>query len=400
MQHFLPRLRQYVFSLFWIILLVSCNSEELPEAPLEHPEVQDCAERIARGDFSFSSQEDLEKFGALGYTTVKGKISLFYGVSDLSSLKCLRNVDFLEIRSPQLQNLKGLENLTTAEDLYIVDCTGIENLEGLNSLNSLKALVVIGNSSLKSLKGLENLKTTTELKISNNAVLENLNGLENLVSTPEPEGFPRTWDFVIELNPALKSIAGMQNISGSMGYLSITGNPVLTDLGYFDKVISMKSLSINSCKSIVNVDAFPKVTDIFALLLGNNENLEGVGFPSLIKAGFIDIQSNPNFSSLSGLSSLEEIYFSLESGVGYSLNLKYLPSLSTLDGLENVRFTGNKVDIGGFNVIKDACALKKLVGVYLNQGNDRPYKNHIDITTYCNSGDALLLDFDNKCKCN
>ena len=78
---------------------------------------------IFNGNVSLKSQEEVEEFGAEGYTHVTGILAINgeYQISKLNSLNSLKSVGSLELRGNyNITDLSGLENLTTISDYNLL----------------------------------------------------------------------------------------------------------------------------------------------------------------------------------------------------------------------------------------------------------------------------------------
>lgn len=156
---------------------------------------------------SFKGMEELEEVLYSLSVGGNGNLSSVEGLNGLTSwyMATISN-------NPQLKSLEGLENLQHIEELYLQE-NGMENLKGLENLTSigLGNLMIIGNSELTSLQGLENLNTTGGdiyigydyyLDVADaNPVLTDYCALENLFSSGN-------YNEVIIVNNAYNPTAG------------------------------------------------------------------------------------------------------------------------------------------------------------------------------------------------
>ncbi len=130
----------------------------------------------------------------------------------------------------EINNLNGLNVLTSIGGNLSIGGTNLEYLSGLEALENIGGHCIIGwggmmgnfgNPYLASLTGLESLTTIVGgLNIAENDLLTNLNGLNSLISVDY---------LIITRNDLLSSLSGMNNIgANSLSYLAIYGNPSLS----------------------------------------------------------------------------------------------------------------------------------------------------------------------------
>lgn len=168
----------------------------------------------------------------------------------LESILCIWD-DLLVISNPDLQSLKGLDNLERVTSAVgIAYNESLQTLEGLNSLENIYSLELDHNPLLVNLQALANLSEIKTLNIKFNDSLENLDGLDNLGPilqcticqfriTDNPmlrnidalAGITEIWDMstIISDNPSLESLEGFRNLA-TVGPLVITGNSSLIDV--------------------------------------------------------------------------------------------------------------------------------------------------------------------------
>ena len=192
-----------LLSLVFLILL-SCNKDNLDNALEE----QGCDNGTFVGVVDLSTEQEIIDFGAQCYSKIDGKLRIGItqnnDISDLTPLRGLTEVFSSGVTgetgkvfitfAQNLTNLTGLENLSKAAGIVILECHNLVNLNGLQGLTELTSpgefndLIISGNNGLTSLEGLNNLQRIgsqnsgipTFLSIINNDALTSLNGLSNL----------------------------------------------------------------------------------------------------------------------------------------------------------------------------------------------------------------------------
>ncbi|WP_420379934.1 T9SS type A sorting domain-containing protein [Gilvibacter sp.] len=235
-------------------------------------------------DIVLASQAEVDDFFTLYPSCTALDVNLSIGdplvesdITDLSPLNGIISVNgAVEIvNNPLLENLDGLETLTTipvgAGDLYISDNPMLNNIQGLSGLSgsvgrnifiqnnpSLVNLVGLGNVSgpgdddlilinndlLVDLTGLEGMQFADDIVINENENFLNLNGFDN---------FESTGSIILRSNPNLVSLDGMPNLFQFFSFV-ITDNVLLTDLTELegvnfegDAVDIRGNLSLSTC---------------------------------------------------------------------------------------------------------------------------------------------------------
>lgn len=197
--------------------------------------------------------------------TLNGGIEIDFGsgnnedpIVDLSPLKNIKVIigdkvtnGFLELSgdASKIKDFSGFENLTSIDELRIVNLTGVKNLIGFKSLKKINENLGIYYSELESLKGLEQLKSIGNLEISNSSLV---------------------------------SIDGLEAISEIDQYIEIIENKNLIDINSFNKNIKFTSnlpqrinISGNPLLSVCSTDFICNNFNIFNRVLIFNGNAEG-----------------------------------------------------------------------------------------------------------------------------
>jgi hypothetical protein len=146
----------------------------------------------------------------------------------------LRAMDFaaldsvfdLDLQSDTLPDLSGLNRLTRADNLLIVNCNQLHDLHGLSRLLRVDALAIFDNAALVSLDGLPLVsELRSSLHIQSNGALTSLAGLAN-VGSVGPGGI------LVFDNSQLADVA-MTHLQVIEGPLVIEDLPALTTLSGF-----------------------------------------------------------------------------------------------------------------------------------------------------------------------
>ncbi|GAP42979.1 protein containing Por secretion system C-terminal sorting domain [Lentimicrobium saccharophilum] len=270
--------------------------------------------------------------------------------------------------------------------------TNINNLNGLSVLNLIGGYFSIGgwpdeNYLLTSLTGLDNLSSIGgEFRIDRNNALPNLTGLESLTSIG---GNFCLWSndamtcltgleslaFIgggLQIgnigsgNPALTSLTGMQSPTID-GYLVIAGNDALSNLTGLESMTSVGGdLIICGNNALVSLSGLEGLTSIGGSLYigssscGNQSLVSLTGLEGLSNiGGDLVILQNYVLTSLTGLEGLTSIVGSLVIGNYFGSN----PSLSSLEGLDNVISVGGDLFIGYNYALTSLSGLDNLITI-------------------------------------
>jgi Receptor L domain len=172
--------------------------EALPAAPLADVACQGGSIRGAADAVSYSQCNFVE-----GDLTVSSR-----DLDDLTALSHLRRVTgTLRISdSPELDDLSGLENLSSVGALELSDNVGLTSLSGLEGL-SFAGRVVLHHNGIYNAAGLSALHEVGDLVVTENRRLNSLNGLQ---------GLKRAGSVDIRKNPVLcgmRLLPGLERVS-------------------------------------------------------------------------------------------------------------------------------------------------------------------------------------------
>jgi hypothetical protein len=298
---------------------------------------------IHEGDVLIASTADIEALEDI--TCITGNLAIMStNLQDLSGLEALEEVagQIAISHNDALTSLAGLNNLTSASSLYIVENNALVHVDALAALTALSAtLHIADNESLSSLSGLANLEPRLPgapgaLLVAGNAqlppcwawlmsgLLETHCGYDinyntecygnlgvgscgelppDFVCAPGARG-PGVYDGDAQIHGGdfqneLASLNGVQCITGSLTIQD-------TDLTHLDDLASLRAIA-------------------GSLFVSNNRYLTDIALPALTTiGGGLSISENDQLTSLAGLSSLE----SLSAGDPYyALFISYNPEL-------------------------------------------------------------------------
>jgi hypothetical protein len=174
---------------------------------------------------------------------------------------CDRVTGDLLVTHSSLSSLDVLSRLRSVSGtLEISDNPELDDLRGLTQLSSVGRLVVHGNPDLSSLAGLGSLRRAATVSITDNADLENLKGLE---------GLEYIEDLRIERNGILDTV-GFANLSG-VGTLVIKSNSKLVSLRGFKGLTRAEFVQIQDNPLLAGYYGFlPQLQRVGQLVLSHN----------------------------------------------------------------------------------------------------------------------------------
>lgn len=350
------------------------------------------------------TQEEVEEFGAVGYTRIAGNLAIGGNESDISDLSPLQGITLLdgslivETGNSLLTSLNGLQNITMTtkgaslsishnhglknldelknlvadsvviSSLKIGNNTSLTNIDGLQSITKLGYILMIsGNPLLTNLDGLQNMTSDGDdlysLIISYNASLGNIDGLQNMTS--DSDGL---YSLMIESNNSLTNIDGLQNITKVDSRLHIIGNPTLANIDGLQNVTSKSpsglfSLRIEGNTALTNIDGLQSITKLHYTLsiVGNSAltNLDGLQNVTTGDDGYSNlnglyIEDNAALTNIDGLQNISVIY--------YTISIKGNDVLTNLNGLQNVTPSNGYSDLHEL-YIEDNAALTNIDGL-------------------------------------
>ncbi|SDQ71491.1 fibronectin type III domain-containing protein [Flagellimonas zhangzhouensis] len=348
-------------------------------------------ENIFEGNVSLNNQDEVDAFGANGYTKINGNliISGFWNpvepyIVDLSSLETISEITgALSIEAnTKLELLDGLDNVEYVGQLWLTLNPELASIEALSSLKEITGYYDMENveypallrvqscSKLTNLEPLHNIPEVDYLILESNNELTNINGLRGITNV--------TKDVNIRSNLKLKSLNGLNQLTtvGENFYLS---NPELISLEGLENLgtvgKTMELLGNNKLISIAEIDNLEYVDELIIVSVENLESLEGINLNAIqnrlalasiggftdftgisgdITSASIEITNCYNLSYLTGLESLESAGQIYLSGNSELKNLVGLQGLTTID---------NQLHIEGNNQITSLNGLENLASV-------------------------------------
>ncbi|GGN04089.1 hypothetical protein GCM10010967_43720 [Dyadobacter beijingensis] len=238
------------------------------------------------------------------------------------------------------------------------DITDLSPLQHIQTING--KLTIQNNPALTSLNGLKNLTGTQHLLIYTNDLLTSLAGLEKLNTV--------SGSLHIRYNKNLVNLKGLDGLTGANQFY-ITNNDLLANLSGLGSLATVSDLlSISSNKSLVNFSGLSSLTSVSRINIGENDALTDFsGLESLTSVTWqMNVSSNKSLTSFNGLTNLNylsEAYLSANN------------AMTDLSGLENVRSVY-------WLVVGESSGLTSLNGLH----------NLVSATNFIIRGNALLTD--------
>lgn len=336
------------------------------------------------GDVEFRTDAEVELLE--GYEVIQGSVGLLEGVTDLSPLYALEEITgSLRIEdTTTLDSLAGLENLTTIGVDFGVTGSSFADFNELESLVAVEGLSIVGTRNLTDLSAFANVPGLSRNLVVTDTTLTSLAGLDGLT---EVRGYLNLQD-----NPALASLAGLENVAYVGNTFFIVRCPLLEDLHDLTTLTTLNdtlalselpaftqlSLPIESIRGAVQVVRLPELTTISLpqlqqageLEIHGNSALTSLDAPLLTEVGgWFQIDDNDALTSIGDFSSLVAV----DERVSITRN----DALASLSGsLPALREVGENFDVHD-NTVLPACdveavasALTDLGGLVVNTGND------------------------------
>ncbi len=323
-------------------------------------------EKVLDNSLLFENQAELNEFSNKGYNRINGDLTIgsninITDISDLSSLSSLVYLTGdLTIRKTNCQSLVGLENITgngNFTEIEIVENQELINVEGLNGIVKTYRIYINSNPKLENINGLTNITSvTTEVTISGNESLLNLQGLQKLkdISRIEISYNPALTDLLglesvnsanegiyVFSNNMLASVKGLDNLT-TVGALYFEENTRLSSVQDLGNLLSVRSLEINNCPLLPNLNGLESLSEVtLALRLTNNE-------------------------ALASLESISNVQFKNGNRDYYFLSLTDLPLITDLNPLENYSISNGNIIFRDNAMLNDFCGINKLANDFID----------------------------------
>ncbi len=362
------------------------------------------------------SLEGLEKLTRVGkFFYIKQNNQL----TDLEGLESLVSVgeDFKIEKNNNLKTLNGLKKLTTVKgDLHITENSLLLDINGLNTVkDSIRAIAIYRNESLKEITGLNKITVVKEdVIISVNTLdkatgfngiqtigeglsfnfkyIDEMSWFDNLTSV-ESLGIGTEMD-TLDLTDALKNLTHikeafylrseetLEHFSGpnavvEINKIVVTDNEKLISFSGFNGLKIIKErIDFTDNKVLNKIDGFNSLETINGRFnIEDNPELEYIkGFENIDFVDYLWMDENRRLIDISGFSNLKranKIYlrrnFALKDLTGFKnlqkvneeFDVSYTLELTSLNGLENLNFLGERLDLTNNDKLVDYGALQE-----------------------------------------
>lgn len=220
-----------------------------------------------------ANNENLTSLQGLGPDLTLQWLLRIAGNPKLTTLSGLSELDFgswpnIEIVSSHgLLNLQGLPAFERLGAVVVWGNDKLVSFEGLIANSTIPvSLNVQQNKALKNFKGLEWLTSAENIRVTNNASLENFVGLENLAKAKRLD---------VTSNPSLASMQGLGSLAQLydehtdippddpfVGYLIVRQNPALESLDGLDSLISARNIQVSHNPLLSDCSALAPLLDV------------------------------------------------------------------------------------------------------------------------------------------
>ena len=191
------------------------------------------AEICPETHYTLTTMEELNSFGQLGCTSVRGRLEVLPTpnsnftndeITNLSGLRHLRDVGgFMQISNNRA--LKNVDELINLQSVYtsisFFNNENLENIDGLVNLQSSYGLTLSNNTNLQNIDGIRNLRGLKSIYIGGSDQITDLRGLASVASVSQ--------ELTITYNASLDTLSGLENLTEVGQLLRINHNPSLAD---------------------------------------------------------------------------------------------------------------------------------------------------------------------------
>lgn len=262
----------------------------------------------------------LEKLVTLLKLVCSGEMSNEWLIHDISFLKQLINLHYLDLSYNQIREIKGLDNLIALNQLVlssnqIQEIKGLDNLitlnqldlwsnqiqeiKGLDKLIALNQLYLTGNQ-IREIKGLDKLIALNQLNLNGNQIqeitrLDKLVALQQLDLTSNLIQEIMGLDKLVDLQRLDLAFNKIQEIKGvdkliALNHLDFNSN-LIQEIKGLDKLIALNQLNLNS-NQIQEIKGLDKLIALNQLNLSDNQIQEIKGLDKLIALNLLNLRGN------------------------------------------------------------------------------------------------------------
>ncbi len=239
-------------------------------------------------------------------TEITGTLYI-YKNPDLQSLQGLENivsVDRLSIQSNGVETIDAVANISTNTDLRIAGNPSLIELPTFTAITSVRTLDISGSGLLTNLSGIQNIVSAESVFIINNDGLTSLGDLSGIETVSNR--------FQIEGNSGLTDLGGLENLT-SVGLLYIWENENLISLTGIESLSEVsRGISISENTSLTSLNHFLSLNKIgdnpnnSGIIINRNNALESLSGLEVITtfAGIVNINENTSLRDLCDLQNI------------------------------------------------------------------------------------------------
>ncbi|HKU43821.1 MAG TPA: hypothetical protein VJR89_36930 [Polyangiales bacterium] len=288
------------------------NNPQLKDIEPLHGVVHLTSDVRLTGDFDLAGLRNVIDAGNLSFTgslietldalqQLKTANALWIGAggapSSLNGPPALETLFGLTVTESSRTDLKGLSALKgSLHDLIVTANPNLQSLDGLQGLERVtQSLQVTENPALADLVGLQNISEVDQLVIGDNPLVPNLTALSKLT---------RVNYLTLYRLPLVPSYQPLSNLS-TVTALRIGGSPNVTTLAGFENIPSLEELTITDADGFVDLSGAPALSSLHWLTISQNANLQNLnGLGALKTTEFLTIDNNAKLDSLRALDQL------------------------------------------------------------------------------------------------
>jgi len=249
--------------------------------------------------------------------------------------------------SDGLENLEGLENVHTVDQLLIQQNSHLQNIDAISGLSSCEnGLFVLNNASLEHIYGFNEIPSLTNIQIRENLQLHSIIGFDGLDTIQA--------NFRIEQNHNLATIDIAENLKFIGGDLEIVRSDELIDLSGFEQLDSIQMIRIITNGVDFDIPRFDSLRFIENLQINNNRGLKRIdGFDNLQKVlKNLMFTGNDSLITIKGFNELDSIIRNCDIDGNWAVE--------NLDAYLNLEFIGGHLDFSGFKELEKINGFQNL----------------------------------------
>jgi internalin A len=339
-----------------------------------------------------------------------GSYDTFF-VRDLEEITVFKNLEQLYVKSPYIEDISKIKELSKLKNLYIKSGNNIKDFSPLESLTSLEVLDITSSSldSLDFLKNLDNIIkfSLTDSQVTDISMLDKYKDQMTELCLYENYNIDdysslSQFKYLTDLSLCTSSVADMPNLF-KMTQLSTLTLGGVYDLSFLSTSISISKLYLNRC-GISTLPDLSQLTSLYYVKVNDTSTLitDLTPFTEIPNLVYLDISNTDVYGSINEIFEIPTLKGVVMDNCTVSVDFSAINENDNIDTLSmsdvtikeyGVNQYGNK-DVSVFSTIdtKDAVlsAIKKfpyLTSLYI-EGDDMenldfvsslPYLEYLDV---------------------